>query len=495
MVNTLESYSSNYQLYMEQIIRQQKDMNRYIQECICLEEGNYEGLEFLNEGVLDSIKETIEKIIAKIKEFFAKLKESLDKTFKSEQKYLEEHKDIILQKQVTIDFNDYFNYDVKLFTEKSSIPKFAYEEMHNANALESEDAFISKYIPSFDGKGSKSFYDHAVYLLQGKEAQGTKEGKDINMKDLYNFCYDYDKIVSGIETEQKSLMNAQAEAYKIISNKSMEVAKPGETPNSDDTSEVETNTQTQESMMIYSSVYGSFITESFIHEITTAGKGNSSSNTNTMSAAPTKPGDAESISKNQKVSTGRQDKDLSKSMNGTEVETLKKEINVYFTVCSSMLNAKIYIAQKMHDEYMFVIREHIRSIVGTKDAKSPNKAIDAPTTYAKRLNDDVLSKLNQSEMDEYNTLYNNFNNEWVKFWQKNKQGTQYYRTAKGGQWIKVTDANTDLAKATKAFNEDAESKNTLEELKKFLKDKDIEPNVQTSQDTATINNNDRAPKK
>ena len=492
-MNTIESYIDNYKSFMEQSIYQQKQMNRYIQECICLEENNYKGLEFLNEGVLDSIKETIENIIQKIKEALAKFGDTLSKTFKSDQKYLEDNKDIILTKQVTLDFNDYHEYNIQLFTTGSSIPKFAYEEMHSSGALASEDAFISKYFKSFEGKGGKSFSDHVKYILQGKEPVPTKEGKDINMKDLYNYCYEYNKLIEKLEAEQKSLSSAQAESYKIITDKSAEAAKPGETETNTQTPNTN-NSQTSNESMVYSSVYNKFITESFVHEITVNGKESksTSSTSNPASAVSNKPTDAESVVKNQKTSTGRQDEDLSKSMGGTDVETLKSEINVYFTTCGTMLTTKIIVAQEIFKEYMFIIREHIRSIVGTKDSKSSNKGVDMPSTFVQLPNDNIRSKLNQSEIDEYETLFNAFNNKWTSYWAKSPKGVQYYRTdPTSGQngWVKSTDVNADLDKANKAFMANADAKQTFDELRKFLDDKGITDEVVQSQKDSNLGEN------
>lgn len=502
-MNRIDDYIINYRLYMEQVSLGQREMNRYIQECICLEQNNYAGLEFLNEGVFDSVKEFMEKAIEKVKQFFAKLMDSFKKTFSTDQSYLSDNKDIILQREVTIEFTDYYEYDIKLFTEESAIPKFAYDEMHKGNYLESEDTFIAKYFPKFVNKG-KSFYDNVIYLLQGKEPVGTKEGKTINMKDLYNYCYEYKQLVEKLEKELNELVNAKAEAIKITSEKATEVAKPpsddkkeekkeedkkeddknkeGESGGNKSTGgritvdpDTSDNIEATNDSVFYSSVYGQPITEEFIHELSTSGKSSSTSS----SSSPTKPSDAESVVKNQKTSYGRKDNDLGETMKGTDVEKLKKEINVYFGTCTSMLSAKIEIAKRMYTDYMFVIRQHIRSVIGTKDAKSTNKAIDTPTVFATRLNDDILSKLNQGEVEEYNKLYDTFKEIYAQYYAKNSSGTQFYRTnlkAKKGEpgyWTKSTDTTKDTAAVDEAIKNNEEHNKAYEALKTFLKDKDI----------------------
>ena len=471
MINTIESYSSNYSLYLESISYHQKQMNRYIQECICLENNNLKGLEFLNEGVIDSIKEFISNIIEKVKKAFAKIVDSFNKTFKSEQSYLESNKEIILQRKVTLEFNDYMDYDIDLFTNGSSIPKFAYSEMHSANALESEDAFIDKYLSKFRNKGGKSLYDHAVYLLQGKDPVATKQGSDINMKDLYNFCYEYDKIYKALESELDVLNKSKIESHNIITSRVAETSKP------DDKEETkpEENKQeeTKQESVIYSSVYNSFITESFIHELTTAG---SKKDSNTAKVnTPSKPSESESVAKNQKLSTGRNDDDLSKSTASTDIDTLKKEINVYFEACSAIITAKIHIASNMHKDYMFVIREHIRSIVGTNDSKYINKPLDTPTIFTQKLNDDILSKLNQSEIEEYNQKFEAFNNEYARYWNKNSKGVQHYRTNISSQdyWTVSKNPDSDRAAVDKAIQDNENSSKIYNDLKEFLSSKGI----------------------
>ena len=498
MMNSIESYLSNYELYMEQVSYHQQQMNRYIQECICLETGDIKGLEFLNEGVLDSIKNTIEKIIESVKKFFARFKETFDKTFSNDQTYLSDYKDIILQKQVTIDFTDYFEYDLKLFTTDTPIPKFAYEEMHKNGYLKDEDTFIAQYFPKFVDK-SKDFSDNVKYILQGKEPTPSKEGKTINMKDLYNFCYEYKKIREILESEQKALDNARTDSYNIISKKSAEYSTPTDnTENKEEEGEEnKQKNEQQESVIMFSNVYNRYITESFVQEITVANS-KSSSDGAKASSIPNSPNEKESVAKNLKTSTGRRDEDLSKSTDATDLETLKDEINVYFSICGAMLTTKLNVALDIYKQSMFVIREHVRSIVGTDDANSVNKGIDTPTIYTTRIDDEAYSKLNESEKKEYETAYNTFKDEYVKYWQKSPKGVQYYRldiSKKGEEgWIKVENVVEDEKKAFEAFKQArGEGYNAYEKLKEIYKKIGYTGDIKYNQST-NISQDDKAVK-
>ena len=63
----MNRYSLDYALFIEKQVLHQKEMERYIEECVCLENGAISSLSIINENVLDTIKEFIDKIIESIK--------------------------------------------------------------------------------------------------------------------------------------------------------------------------------------------------------------------------------------------------------------------------------------------------------------------------------------------------------------------------------------------------------------------------------------------
>lgn len=441
----MNRYSLDYALFIEKQVLHQKEMERYIEECVCLENGAISSLSIINENVLDTIKEFIDKIIESIKKVFGRVTESLTKTFKSDKDYLTKYSKIILQKKPTITLNDYFDYKLDKLINNGAIPKFAYEEMHSKGALESKSAFVGQYFKEYpQPSGDQNFGTLVENEIKG-QAIATKEGADLNMKTIYNFVFDYDKLVNGLNTDIDTLNKSKLTVIDTISNlqKEQNSASANSNPEDDKTKDTKNQESDQNESVVYSNVYGGFITEaSIIQELTTAKSGNSSSSNNnskgSTSIGANKPEGAESAANNNRNTTGHDDKDLKKSFGGKDLDNVKKESEIYFDICGQFLSAKLRLVNDIYKDYMFIIREHVRSIVGTDGSKSADKAIDSPLLY--KASDDNMNKLNESERNEYNTLRQDFDAVLKQYYAVGKNtGALYYRDNPNAQWIKITE--------------------------------------------------------
>lgn len=441
----MNRYSLDYALFIEKQVLHQKEMERYIEECVCLENGAISSLSIINENVLDTIKEFIDKIIESIKKVFGRVTESLTKSFKNDKDYLTKYSKIILQKKPTITLNDYFDYKLDKLINNGAIPKFAYEEMHSKGALESKSAFVGQYFKEYpQPSGDQNFGTLVENEIKG-QAIATKEGADLNMKTIYNFVFDYDKLVNGLNTDIDTLNKSKLTVIDTISNlqKEQNSASANSNPEDDKTKDTKNQESDQNESVIYSNVYGGFITEaSIIQELTTAKSGNSSSSNNnsngSTSIGANKPEGTESAANSNRNTTGHDDKDLKKSFGGKDLDNVKKESEIYFDICGQFLSAKLRLVNDIYKDYMFIIREHVRSIVGTDGSKSADKAIDSPLLY--KASDDNMNKLNESERNEYNTLRQDFDAVLKQYYAVGKNtGALYYRDNPNAQWVKITE--------------------------------------------------------
>lgn len=479
-VSSLLEMTSAYENYRTIEIHNQRLMNDYFVECMALESHNVEVMQILSEGVVDSIKEFISKILNGIKTFFAKISESLSRTFKNDQDYLTKYKDIILNKKPKIGtLNEYYDFKIKDLVSNTPIPEFHYESLKPS--LASEEAFRSKYFGKIQMKSEDSFTDACKLYFMGDPKD--IESEDLNMTDLYNFCWDFENTKKALDKELNKLSTAQANAIKAAeaqgkddgssSSEEDEEPKtpaPGEqnvpegdgngsgkpgTPDSGSTTgssdanpnqgasgnneaekvkitkkiketekrlksltDIPENTRSEQQnkqiadlkkqleglkqqlgeSVIYSKVYGGYISEAAILEIGTSGSKKDNSSTGT-GATPAKSSQA---SKNLNLTTGTQSKDMKKSFSNEEdQEKLQKEIMVYFNTCNSLLTAKLTVVKKIYEDYMWIIREHVRSYVGTEEAGNKDHAAKVPTVKFTPVSDELYNKLNEPDKNEY----------------------------------------------------------------------------------------------
>jgi len=157
----------------------------------------------IQEGVTDSISDAWTKFKNFLGKMWAKFTEFLSRTINSDKNYLDKYKDIILNKKFQLDSveldGDYKVGINRLSTYTINTPNprdiEGYPAENNAENLKLvQKKFFSEY------NGSIEFSDFCKNYFKGsrdgKENRMQLTEANVNMTDLFNYCYNYQKIHS-----------------------------------------------------------------------------------------------------------------------------------------------------------------------------------------------------------------------------------------------------------------------------------------------------------
>ena len=395
-----------YDSFMESSKQQQNEMDRYIQECLILSRpsnSSIKEIESLNEAVGQSIKDGFNKFIEFIKKVWAKFIEKFNNLVASNKTYLDKYKDIILKNkplEATYTMRNYAN-GIKNMT-NTSVPIFNYASLKErlVDKVTFEKSVCQNISdPAFNEKAE--FVDYLKDAFRGSLEDKEFKSTELNMTDIYNYCYNYKEMKDRIEKDQKTIEKAALDAAKVID--SIEIkeknAKTAQTNNSadkaNDTSSARTvnaevldkdgnktgNTSaTIESQIAYSAIYGQYITEDVARKVADGAKPEGSNPTSTAGANTTAAASNQNITAGTKAATA----DETKEAVGEEIKEAKDRIQNYLDVAKIVLTCKLTVAEEIYKGYMQIIRAHVNDYIsGNKE----NKVQQSATNY-KELSDE-----------------------------------------------------------------------------------------------------------
>lgn len=381
------------------------------------------------------IKDKWKKLIAFIKSIGQKFMESMSRILLSQKSYLEKYKNIIIgKKPKDIPFSYTGDYEIGIRRMiETECPVFNFAKYGEALKLET-DGDALKHIMNQEGHSEFSNnFDDGDDNIAGQlksyfiaEEKGIKEGnfKDLNMKDIYNFCYNFVEMENMVKKDQNKLDQSTAliESYindKVNKNKANaanNTITSTETQNTSDTTnstEQTTNSDKTEKDKDSSSgknesyidagydiLFNEFFgkgknktdkptTESSDKEPQTTTTTNDSGD-NTSSDNDTTPGktglkiDTNAIKNMSKVG-----ETINKQNVGDAVGELTKEdeseiskiIARWTNICRSIITAKYTACEAISSDYMDIIKSHIRSYGGSTKDEGNRKTQQNPTNY------------------------------------------------------------------------------------------------------------------
>jgi len=364
-----------YASFLMESLENQKSMERYIKECCIISEGVdvYERIHALNEGV---IGDKFKKFVDWIKGLIAKFIEKLTGLFAKDKTYLEKYKNIILGKkfkETTFSMPDYFTGIQRIV--KTGVPQFNYMSQEKLLAGENGE-FAKSIIQEYNPANYDSFSAFCKEYFQGSKENKDYTGAQIgaNIKDIYDFCYDYKKIEDQIKKDQNTILSGAKKAEDVLVKASKE--NEANRTQAANTNQTQDNAAKQESIT-YSAVYDRFFTEADDEKPgldikAPENKPEETSNNNDKSAKA----NLNNIS--DKGTEVKNDSDEAKAnAAGQEVKQITENTKRYTDVCGSLLTAKLTIIEKIRADFMKIIRYHVQSYVGTKDDRGDNRGADA----------------------------------------------------------------------------------------------------------------------
>ncbi len=434
----------SYDIFIADEMLEQAKLESFVNETLLIAEGtnNISNMQVIIESFGDKFKSVIKKIVNAIINMWHKFLEGMNTLFKSDKAYLERYKDIILKKQVKLGTLTMPNYEkgIKDILNKK-IPAFNYQSLKANLSNDKEQAAFRKSIYN-DYKPDVEFSAFVKNKMQGGEKDITVNGSQLNMTNLFNFCYNFDKLAKGIENEINSINKVGNQAMSIIDEKVRNTVK--------------TESSIYETVSYFSNVYEVFITEGKLgieerkklkdsdfglsksrkFPLIDAGHVFSAISYFRKANSAEQPELAKNIIKRVKelgmtdIKVGRNnpfrkyaeggnefiimteavgglgdtnktegDKynpshtdgehqtntDTSQNLEGETAEEATENIKTYINVCGQLLAAKLTVARNCHKDYMSIIREHVRSYAGNKEASedkanTKQKDIDTNTT-------------------------------------------------------------------------------------------------------------------
>lgn len=376
----MDTHKLSYQLFLAEQMSEQSELEMFIDECLLISEGNntVSNIDIIHESFIDKIKESIKKFLQAIANMWHKFTESMDTLLKTDRAYLEKYKNIILKKNpIECEYNMY-RYDQGLpILLRSEVPTLNLNNMDEE--LADDETFLRKHFATFI-QGAKTPYnigDLARAKFRGGNGQEVNiKSTQLNMTDLYNYCYDYKKLQDLISKDIKNIQDV-AGAIMVKIDK---MVREGQIKN--------------ESVSIFeSSQYLSTVYNTFINEATPGTRVKpEGSNNNDNKTQQNKPSQAYN-----KV----QDSDKNQEVN---IEKTAKELNAkanrYLRICGNFLGAKQSIAEEIYKAYMSIIKAHVRDFVGKKSEVGDNKPADAASNYNKNSKEDEKKEGNNNSSNQ-----------------------------------------------------------------------------------------------
>lgn len=379
--NTSNRYIQDalYESYIQAKIDAEDKLAFAMKESMILSETDYSNIRAIQEAkIADKVKAKWKKFIAFIKGMAARFLESLSNILLDEKEYLEKYKDIILKKKPKSDMEYSYTGNYKEGINRlinTEVPLFDYYKYQKQLESDDDGDLVDAIM-----QGKNFHYDDGETLSEQFKAyflvyeDGQQEGKfsDLNMTDMYNFCYNFNKI-KGIVDKDISRLEASTRAIESAINKELNA-----TPETDKPTE-QTAKSTEEGAIL---------------EAEEKPEGLKISNQSKQSTdATSKMNSTEERNKEEENKSATAGAAVAKSDN-KETADITKAADKWIDVCRPLIAAKLTACQQIAKDYMEIIRAHVRSYGGEdKKSKEGNKSPDKATKYSKN------SQVSQAQRD------------------------------------------------------------------------------------------------
>lgn len=410
----------------------QNEMNAYISECCAIAEGvdPIGKIMAINEGVGDKARSIWNTVIGFIKKIYARFIERLSSWVGSNEWYLNKYKEIILKKPLkaveSVEMPDHTKGIARIFNRvvptysAADISKLMDTIQDGVDEDENTKNYIIKMgISEFKGDMKPAQF-FTSYFKGGDPKVFTAE--QLNLADMYEFCRDFSKVKAKLKaddtavTRSKGSFESEMKKYESIIDKSgkdiakgsKEAIKTGEKSDEEAKAarakEVEARAKEKietdkanaaaekaakdaaakkvgtESAFIYSNVYNTYISEKSDAVLNTSSA--TGSPVNDTTGAKGTPGDAAGgaigPSNNNQTQVAAmvvkgQSVVSAKDNPNNKVKKITIAAKIYFNTSSQMMGGKLSAIESIKDDYMKIIRAHIKYYVGDEE-KIPNQS-------------------------------------------------------------------------------------------------------------------------
>ena len=392
--------------YYQSKINNQISLESYINECVILAEGKnvVSKLQAFNEEEKktgwERIKEAFRKFGEFFKKIFAKFFDRMSRFIQGNKKWLDKHKALIINNKLRfedITMYDYFTGIKRMVN--SSVPAFMDYENNMKQKLSSDKAcyeWMAKeavHMDKFVYSESVDFTETVKNWFLGGENTVKFASSKINMSDIFNYCYTYEKMKDNIEKDQRILNRSLEEITKLISEKAAKITADEK---EDNTEQQGDKPITASANIAFSSVYSTYITEADGPEFGDKIEDNKKSDSTTTFKANQKSGTVGDESKtaaansNKNVDYGdsnssdveNQNKaDINKVDSSKVIQEMSEALTRYRTASTSIFTSKLTAAEKCYKDFMKIMIAHVDSYINK--TQTNDKASSVATDYSK----------------------------------------------------------------------------------------------------------------
>ena len=349
----------------------------YANECVCLEKGDISGIQYINESLIDTVKNILNRIWEAIKGVFKKFRERVGELLTTDKAFLQKYKDVIMKNNFkSRDVTDSYKYKVAMLDKAIEIvPQFELKKFsdkynnavktgNGATPTYTEKEFIKDYIPQDITSGQNDpsdVTDCITIAIQGREDSDDFDVVELDKQSLYNYCINFEATTKKLDQIESKLQQNHNKITAELNNLLGKIQDDIDGKNES----------------AYSSVYNTIVYED--------NKVSTKSNDEKDNSGKTGTGTGNSAVKANVNLTNINDvnKDaqaqLSKVTNTTDAEEKKKvqaetkyisdASTDFFKWSCNIVSAVMTCSMSIYKLYMKILRLHARDFIGdTKDS-------------------------------------------------------------------------------------------------------------------------------
>ena len=380
---------TRYAQYLIEMTAEEEKLKGFTEALIGVHEGtSIDNLMAIREGVGDKINSVWEKFKGFLERIWAKFMNYANKAILNQVEYLEQYKDIILNRKPNDFAFEMTDYPAGIQRMGSvTIPVFK-TVIDKVTTEPTDTSFMHTIIGEYDDKTPWPTF--CAQFFEGGTVQKPANLQNMNMTDLYNYCHDFkSRILSNIEKDQKTLQGTLDSIRGDITSASQAAAKPA-APAPEAKKPEDTGNSAPTNNTPPTSQNSSFIDDTYKHfftEAMTIGKPDDNKDNGTAKAPTSTQTAGNSAVTNQsstklgsttgtntgvsslKTTTDAKGADTSaqvdtKGQDSEQLKTLEEKLKNYDTVAAGVLTGKLQAAQNIFNDYMKLIKIHIQQQTG-----------------------------------------------------------------------------------------------------------------------------------
>lgn len=374
--------------YMVEMYELDLRQERFVDECFVLMEGNISELKTINEALKMDKQNIFDRIKAFIKRIFEKFTMKLNKLIHNNKDFLIKYENIIKRVKIEdFELNDVPNYEAGIKNIKDH--KMPHLDIKTIVA-DTEDAIKQKLLPAYKGTGEFKDVAKRYFLCDNEKNKESVQSEALKMADIYEFCKNAPSALNQLKSDKDFVIKEsdliKTKVLAAINGRAQELINAAEKA-------AEKPTEKRESVDLslfgyhYSSVLEMFINEDEEQQKDSGtikadddNKNNTSSNDNKdtkmdlnidREAQDHKDLKDDVTQKERKDREGKEEDDAKKQAEenkDAEAKKVKETAEWYIQSLKDLYAAKITSFQRIYQEYMKILRYHVKRATKNKDA-------------------------------------------------------------------------------------------------------------------------------